>query len=528
MYRPETNVGKLLDIDLNIYMLDEYDSAAQAVAAAAGDGAQIVIGVKSACDAANEAGLPSVSIFTGREGVLNTLRHAALISDAIDLEKKSAAENAAFMNSIFHGIIEVGSSGEILRLNDYAKNLLDCKDRNIVGLPLLQFFPRSIKGDLDTVLKTGQQVFTLDIKLMNRNMITNIEPIISANQVIGAVITIQKGQFVHMMTPERQNEVYSRGFQATHRFADFKSKSSCYENLIKQAQSAAYSNAPVLIYGEEGTEALRLAQCIHNESSRRQSGFVEVESGAWETAHLDEMLFGLKNYPGSDIETYSLVELAEGGTLYLSNIEALTNELQFRICRLIRGVLPQSDNRQITADIRVIASTHDDLGEAVNEGRFRSDLYYALNVLTLDLPPLRERKEDIESWIDYFLDHYCTLYTRPIQLSRGASRCMVDYPWPGNIRQLENFCHRIVLLTPRRNIDEAFVRSHIDQLYPAGNLTDEYQPGLVNRDKTAVKILEALKRHGGNRTDTARELGVSKTTLWRLMQKHGITTDYSV
>jgi DNA-binding NtrC family response regulator len=164
----------------------------------------------------------------------------------------------------------------------------------------------------------------------------------------------------------------------------------------------------------------------------------------------------------------------------------------------------------------------------VNEGRFRSDLYYALNVLTLNLPPLRERKEDIESWIDYFLDHYCTLYTRPIQLSRGASRCMVDYPWPGNIRQLENFCHRIVLLTPRRNIDEAFVRNQIDQLYPAEDFAGENRPGPVNRDKTAVKILEALKRHGGNRAETARELGVSKTTLWRLMQKHGITMDYSV
>lgn len=528
MFRRSSNLGEMFGVGLNIYMLDEYENHEVAVAKAVESGVHMIISVREVCALAEKQEIPTLNIFSGKEGVLQALRHAELLSHNIEKDKKSAAEKDAVMTSILHGIIEVNKNGEIIKLNDYAKNLLDCKNRNIVGQPLLSYFPRTMKDCLDTVLKAGQQVYTLNIKLMNKNMITNIEPIIAEHEIIGAVITLQKSQIVQMMAPEMQNEIYSRGFKANHRFEDFKVKSLSYGNMIKQAQLAAYSNAPVLIYGEEGTEVLRLAQCIHNDSGRRQNGFVEVDCGAWETEHLDEMFFGSKSHPGGENDIRTLVDLAEDGTLFLNHIDALKNELQFRIGRLIRGILPLSSNRQVPVNIRVIAATNENLSTLMNEGKFRIDLYYALNVITLDIPPLRERKEDLETWIDYFLDHYCNLYSRPIQLNKGACRFMCEYTWPGNIRQLENFCHRIVLQTPHRNIDEAFVRNQIDQLDLLINTEEQQKAVTINRDKNALKMLEALKRNNGNRTETARELGISKTTLWRLMQKYGITTDYSV
>ncbi len=528
MFRRSSNLGEMFGVGLNIYMLDEFETHEAAVARAIENGVHMIISVQEVCALAEKQGVPTSRIFSGKEGVLQALRHAELLSHNIEKDKMITAENDAVMTSILHGIIEVNKNGEILKLNDYAKNLLDCKNRNIVGQPLMSYFPRTMKDYLNTVLKAGQQVYTLNIKLMNKNMITNIEPIIAEHEIIGAVITLQKSQIVQMMAPEMQNEVYSRGFKANHRFEDFKVKSLTYGNVIKQAQLAAYSNAPVLIYGEEGTETLRLAQCIHNDSGRRQNGFVEVDCGAWETEHLDEMFFGSKDHPGGENDIRTLVELAEDGTLFLNHIDALKNELQFRIGRLIRGILPLNNNRQVPVNIRVIAATGENLKTLMSEGKFRTDLYYALNVLTLDIPPLRERKEDLEAWIDYFLDHYCNLYSRPIQLNKGACRFMCEYTWPGNIRQLENFCHRIVLQTPHRSIDEAFVRNQIDKLDLCINSEEQQKAVTVHRDKSALKMLEALKRNNGNRTETARELGISKTTLWRLMQKYGITTDYSV
>jgi transcriptional regulator with PAS, ATPase and Fis domain len=490
MVRRSSSLSDLLGVGLKAYMLDEFEDHESAVERAVGDGVNIIVGVHDAKLYAEKRGISTIGIFSGKEGLTHALRSIEALSQAIETDKNSAAENAAFINSIFHGIIEVNKNGDILKINDYAKNLLDCKNKDITGQSLLKFFPRTIKDSLDTVLLTGQPIYKPDSKLMNRQVLTNIEPIISSNEIIGAVITLQRGQFVQITAPESQNEAYSRGFKSTHRFRDVKTKSECYENLIKQAHNAASCNAPVLISGEEGTESLRMAQCIHHDSARRLSGFVEVDCGAWETAHLNDMLFGSKNYPGEELGARTLIELADGGTLFLNHIEALTNELQFKICRLIRGDLLLPDNRIVSANVRVIAATRSNLETLMSEGGFRSDLYYALNIYTLDIPPLRERKEDLEAWIDYFFEYYCNLYSRPIQLSRGACRCMCEYPWPGNIRQLENFCHKILLLTPHRNIDEAFVRNNINKL---GNAGYEHTAEKVQQED-AVKVLEALKK----------------------------------
>jgi len=460
----------------------------------------------------------------GAESAILMLRSVELFSRAFAMSRQLKATNAAILESALSGILILDKRGNILHINESARSMMDCRDKTVAGLYLLNVFPFFEKEELDSVLEQGAQLFSSGVKVRNGTLIVKADPIYCAGEIIGAVLFLQRGK----TTPKRLSRSQSEtglSFVAHQRFDDFSYSSIIYGRLIKQAKAAAYTDAPILLRGEEGTELLSLAQCIHNESSRHSGNFVEVECNAWTMEHIEEILFGEKHPQGGSPPQKCLVALAEGGTLFLSHIERLSNELQFRICRLIKGQYTINGaglTRQ--ANVRVIAAACEDLRQLTTAGKFRSDLYYALNVLTLEVPPLRERKEDIQSWVEFFFDYYCDAYSKPVLLSKGALRRICEYDWPGNMTQLENFCQRIILMTPHRSISEAFVRSELEKTEYAA--PQETPAPAVHKNIEAQKIVEALRRNRGNRVRTACELGISKTTLWRMMQKYGITEDY--
>jgi len=461
-----------------------------------------------------------------RSAVALMLRSVELFARSFTMARRLKATKEAILENAMSGIIVVDERGNILHINESAKSIIDCRDKTVIGLYLLNVFPAFEKEELDSVLTKGTQLFSSSIKVRTGTLIVKADPIDCAGEIIGAVLFLQRGKTTPKRLSRSQSEM-GLGFVAHQRFDDFSYSSLVYDRLVKQAKAAAYTDAPILLRGEEGTELLSFAQCIHNESSRHGASFVEVECDAWTMEHIDEILFGEKHAHEESLAKKCIVTHAEGGTLFLSHIERLSNELQYRVCRLIKGqYILNGDSRSRPADVRVIAAACQDLKELAAAGKFRSDLYYALNVLSLEIPPLRERKEDIQSWIEFFFDYYCEAYSKPVILSKGALRSICAYDWPGNMTQLENFCQRIILMTPHRSISEAFVRSELDKTeYAAPHHAASPSPA-VHRNKEAQKIVEALRRNRGNRIKTAGELGISKTTLWRLMQKYGITEDY--
>ncbi len=518
-----------LDPEIKAFVIDEYDSCHDAVMAARADGAGIIIGAREACACAKQLDIPALALLPSRETVLGALSGIEQFSQAFALARRLAAENTAIRDGAFNGIIVIDHRGGIMHINDSAKSMIDCKDKTVTGLYLLNVFPVFEKAELDAVLTQGDQLFSSGIKIRNGTLIAKVDPVIDGGAVIGAVMFLQRGQINPKRLSRSTGEPCATGFVAHQRFEDFTYSSLTYGRLIKQAKAVAYTDAPILLRGDEGTELLSLAQCIHNESSRHDRSFVEVECDAWEAEHLDELLFGIKHLSDDAATQKCMLELAEAGTLFLNHIERLSNELQFRVSRLIKGQYAlNSGNRQSAADIRVIAAAGEDLKALVAAGSFRSDLYYALSAVLLAVPSLRERKEDIDDWIEFFLDYYCDAYDKPVLLSKGARRSICAYDWPGNMTQLENFCQRVVLMTPHRNISEAFVRSEIKKTEQAPRAAAPRLDLPLHGNAEAQRIVEALKRHSGNRIKTAGELGISKTTLWRLMQKHGITTDYII
>ena len=294
--------------------------------------------------------------------------------------------------------------------------------------------------------------------------------------------------------------------------------------LFELAKRISKFSAPILLTGETGSGKNLLAQCIHNESLLRKNAFVTIDCSAWLPETLDNMLFG--NYTvrkDSSVDSYA--EMAQDGTLYLSHVEMLPLETQYKLLCLIRGrFLHNGPSRPVAANVRIIASSTVSLIARVEKGEFRSDLYYALSVLSLEMLPLRRHRGDILGWTAFYLDEWQEKYKRYVHLTQGAQRYLQEYEWPGNLDQLNSVCERLVLLTQKRNIDEVFLRQQLEQIAP------RTLPGteqiVLYKDQKAVEIAALLKKHHGNRQQVAAELGVSKTTLWRYLKKYGIDPDY--
>lgn len=525
MFSDTDHFNRLFDIDLRLYMVKQNDELDDAVEHAFADGCNAVIGGDIACKSAQKEKLPYRFIPSGQESLRNALGTATRVAYAIDMEKRSSAEINALLNYTFNGIIQVDSSGIVRRINRISNDLLECPTAAVLGRPILEILPNLSRELLENALKRGQEAYAFMLDIHHKAIVVNIAPILVENQIEGAVLTFQEGQRLIEMDSEMRRELYQRGFVAKHSFENMIQEDPETVQMLELAKRISKFTAPILLTGETGSGKNILAQCIHNESLVHSNAFVSIDCSAWLPETIDNMLFG--NFTvrkDSIVDSYA--EMAQGGTLYLSHVEMLPLETQYKLLCLIRGrFLHNGPSRPVAANVRVIASTAVNLISRVEKGEFRSDLYYALNVLSLEVLPLRRRRADILGWMVLYLDEWQKKYKRYVHLTQGARNYLLDYDWPGNLDQLCSVCERLVLLTQKRNIDEVFLRQQLEQVTP--RLLPGTEQIVLYKDQKAVEIAALLKKHHGNRQKVADELGVSKTTLWRYLKKFNITSDYN-
>lgn len=293
-------------------------------------------------------------------------------------------------------------------------------------------------------------------------------------------------------------------------------------------EAVADTKATVLITGESGTGKSLIARAIHRRSSRRDKPFVEVACGALPETLLESELFGhvAGSFTGATGDKIGKFKQADGGTIFLDEIGTASPALQVKLLRVLQDYQfePVGGTQTITVDVRVILATNEDLQKAVQEGRFRRDLYYRINVINIELPPLRERISDIPILAEHFLQRICEEMGRPRKtLSDEALAALQAYRWPGNVRELQNVLERAVLLGRHPMIT-------LEDLPPevAASLT----PGILTGDAPPLKqalqlperqiILQMLEMHNWNRQATARALGINRTTLYKKMKRLGI------
>jgi two-component system response regulator HydG len=293
--------------------------------------------------------------------------------------------------------------------------------------------------------------------------------------------------------------------------------SPAMQTLINNITLVAPSDATVLICGESGTGKELVARALHACSERREKPLVTLNCAALNESLLESELFGHEkgSFTGADRRREGRFVEADGGTLFLDEIGDISPLMQVRLLRAIqeREVQRVGSNQTLAVDVRLIAATHRNLAEEVSAGRFRQDLYYRLNVVAIDMPPLRQRREDIPQLAQHFLKRYAERNRKAVQgFTPQAMDLLIHYAWPGNIRELENAVERAVVLLTGDYISERELPLAIagTSLLASGSDDALIQP-LVAVEKEV--ILAALEKTGGNKTEAARQLGITRKTL---------------
>jgi two-component system, NtrC family, nitrogen regulation response regulator NtrX len=303
--------------------------------------------------------------------------------------------------------------------------------------------------------------------------------------------------------------------------------------LRQQLAMAAPTNGRVLIYGESGTGKELVAHALHHLSLRKDNPFVEVNCAAIPEELIESELFGhMKGSLAGAVEDKTgKFEAADEGTLFLDEVGDMSLRTQAKVLRVIeeQHFAPVGSNTDLSVDVRVVASTNKNLGEEIQKGNFREDLFYRLNVIPFFVPPLREHAEDIPVLCSYFLAEFARLYgRRPKQISESALEILLQYRWPGNVRELRNLIERLVIMVPGEKVE----RRHLPPVLQHGDATAAHVRSStggfssLQEARTAYErdyILRKLEENQGNVSRTAEVLGMERSHLYRKMKSLGIT-----
>ena len=465
----------------------------------------------------------------------HTLGMVAASAEAItrQLKMKAAQEEVEKAQKNLKSIIEYIPSGlllldrqyKIVEVNSKAKKLFGPLTVELVGK---QFFDlihddALIKDDLadeisdrKVVLKLGEKQLDLSISILT-------------TESGGYLVAIDRAEALY----KKVNRII--GSNAHFVFNDIVGASPALLNAISLAKIAAENNSSVLLMGESGTGKELFAQAIHNAGSRAKGSFIAINCGALPRSLIESELFGYEggSFTGSKREgNAGKFELANGGTIFLDEIGDMPLDVQINLLRVLqnREIVRIGSNKSVKIDVRVIAATNQNLQAAIAANAFRGDLYYRLNVFNIQIPPLRDRKEDTRVLADYFVDKYAVYAQRQIHgISQEAYRCLEQYAWPGNIRELENVIERAIYITKNGwiNIDclpDNVTAQSVDTRRPING-----QNGLMYEKNTFSikqlehwKIQQALLACEGNITKAAGYLEISRRTLYRKIEKYNL------
>lgn len=508
-----SELEELCHAHIDLYNVWSEETAKEAVELGQERGTDVWIGAGTVCRVCDKKELRCVQIKVSLENVKVALQEAVNTARTLNRERASNSMFRAIINESSNGIITIDSKGIVQQINNqaYMQFHLSTVD-NIKGYPIAVVdkhfkWKQAMEKDgiRDEVLKMED----------GRRFFVQYTPILVDEINSGLVLMIKNSAEILKEENKIRHSLGEKGLVAKYTFSDIIGNSDAIRDNIRMANRFSKVDSNVLIIGETGTGKELFAHSIHQTSNRSTEPFVALNCAVLPETLLESELFGYE--PGafsgaSRNGKIGLFELAHRGTIFLDEIGEIPISIQAKLLR----VLQEKEIRRIGGntvqpiDVRVISATNVDIEKQIEEGKFRSDLYYRLNLLDIYIPPLRERKEDIQEIVDFYLNRFsCDMKKSPAKLTKEAAALLKNYSWPGNVRELRNICERLVVLNDTDEITKADLMQF--KIFRQSGEEKEKKPD----EETILRQLKPQK----TKQDLARELGVSRTTLWRMMKQ---------
>lgn len=428
------------------------------------------------------------------------------------------------LESISDGVFTVDREWRVTYLNRSAERIIGIDRSDAIGRLCCEVFRSSLCEGACALRKTlerGTPIIDLACTIIDnrgRRIPVSISTAVlrdGAGDIIGGAETFRNLSDLEALKKE---------IAAPGRIGDFISRSPSMRSIFEQLPAIAETGSTVLITGETGSGKDFLARAIHAESPRRNKPFVAINCGAFPESLLESELFGYRKgaFTGADRDKPGRFALAEGGTLFLDEIGEISPAMQVRLLRVLqeRTYEPLGAVASVRSDVRILCATHRDLEGMVREGSFRQDLFYRINVIRLELPPLRERREDIPFLAESFIRRFNPVMDRHVSgISNSALKILTAGDWPGNIRELENVIERSMVFCRADMLD-------VEHLPPglAADSPDAVSGGMAGavRASEELAIRQALADAGGNRRRAAAALGIHPSTFYRKLKALGL------
>ncbi|MHC4205636.1 MAG: sigma-54-dependent transcriptional regulator [Planctomycetota bacterium] len=408
--------------------------------------------------------------------------------------------------------------------------LLDLKMPGMDGMEVMEILDKRLNADCKIIIMTAHGEVRSAVEAMKRGAFDYLQKPFDNDELLAII-----SRAVEMVTLRRRVKELEDQLEETYRFENIIGVSDKMKSTFALMQRFAGTDGTVLVYGQSGTGKELIVRAIHQASKRKSGPFVVVNCGAIPSNLIESEFFGHEAGSFTDAKQLRIgkFESANGGTLFLDEIGELTLEAQVKLLRVIEeGTFSRvGSNESIAVDVRVMAATNRDLAAMVEEGKFREDLYWRLNVLSLNICPLRERKEDIPLLVDYFLERYAIpLGIDQPNISDKAVELLMSYEWPGNVRELQNCLYSAITIAAGPTIEPADLPRRIysgsEPLEVTGIVTGQISLAETAAQATAKAereaISKALSETGGNREKAAELLGIGRKTLYRKLRQYGI------
>ena len=541
---------ELLGVRLKVLTLEEMthhqpDLIDRELLESKAQGFDIVVGDTFSIKLAARLGMKGILIRSGKEALMQAIAEAERVAVVRRLEMEKTRKIKCITDFSYEGIIGIDGSGAVSLFNPSAEKILGISAERVVGRNVEEVLPglelldhlRSDRRELGKVMAFG-----------DTRIAANIIPVRINEEVGKVIVTFQKVSGIQSIERKIRRDLAQSGLTAEHTFQEIIGESRVMRRLRSEAEEYAQFDLPVLLYGETGTGKELFAQAIHNASARKHAPFVAFNCAALPESLLESELFGYAEGTftgGSKGGKAGIFEQAHGGTIFLDEIAEISVETQVRLLRVLeeRRVRRLGDNKLIPVDVRIITATNRDLRREVEQGGFRQDLFYRINVLVLDLPALRDRSEDIPPLCEWLVRRCAPLFGRDVrEIAPEALHILQGYGWPGNVRQLENVIERMIIKTRGKRIglatalealgcEQGFHRDNAGKeevqsersappvgTDPTSSSTMELPMDVSLEDMERLIIEQAIRKANGNKNAAARQLGIGRTTLWRKLK----------